>query len=218
VTRAECVHLMAFIASRLPAQKAEDATADSWYMDLKNVELMVAIEAVRSITARQNFLSLAELLAELKAIGNERRQQAELERGSVNHRTVTVAQQVEINARGRALCQAALVEVKAARLARGDDPAEVEREVAALGALLARLGSGGPTAPESPLPCPWPGCRCTHTPGVCVAGWLDDEQGTRPCAQCRPEVAEHMRSPEDAPYLRSGLPRLKRPSRMDVHA
>lgn len=47
---------------------------------------------------------------------------------------------------------------------------------------------------HGPAPCPWPECRCAHTP-PCVRGWIDDPDATRPCPVCRPEHHKILTDP-----------------------
>ena len=87
--------------------------------------------------------------------------------------------------------------------------AEIHAEVRVMRAAVPVPSFGGG---EQWRRCPWTVCRCTHD-GPCVKGWIDTDDGVRPCPTCRPEVAQHLNMAGDPRLAREELRWLPRPSR-----
>lgn len=72
MTPRDCVDVVEFLAARCPAMRMHENTPDSWYVDLAEHSRDDALEAVRRLSRRQPFVSLAELLGELDGITRQR--------------------------------------------------------------------------------------------------------------------------------------------------
>lgn len=72
MTPTECVKIVALIDARCPASKIADATADAWYIDLREVEFEDGWNAALAISRRQAFVGLHDLLAESATLRQSR--------------------------------------------------------------------------------------------------------------------------------------------------
>lgn len=72
MTPTECVDLVEFIAGRCPAMRMQDNTPDTWYVDLVGYDLADALEAARTVTLRQTFIGIGDLVTECQSIVNRR--------------------------------------------------------------------------------------------------------------------------------------------------
>lgn len=82
MTPTECVDLVEFIAGRCPAMRMQDNTPDTWYVDLREFDLAVGLEAARRVTLDKTFIGIGDLVTGCQAVVREiegRRRQAELE-------------------------------------------------------------------------------------------------------------------------------------------
>jgi hypothetical protein len=68
----ETAKVCALIAARCPQQRFEPGTTEAWYSDLQAVAFTDAVAAAKRCTAARPFVSLSELLAMVRVIGNER--------------------------------------------------------------------------------------------------------------------------------------------------
>ncbi|MFC4006564.1 hypothetical protein ACFOY2_04985 [Nonomuraea purpurea] len=73
MTPVEAVKFVQFVSALWPQQRLEDETPDAWYAaGLKDVEARDAAEAATRLANHKVFISLAELLSEVKALRTER--------------------------------------------------------------------------------------------------------------------------------------------------
>ena len=73
MTPIETVKFVALVSALWPQQRMEDATPDAWFQaGLKNVAREDAEQAANNLVAHKVFISLAEILTEVKAIRSRR--------------------------------------------------------------------------------------------------------------------------------------------------
>ena len=73
MTPVEAVKFVQFVSALWPQQRLEDETPDAWYAaGLKDVDARDAAEAATRLANHKVFISLAEILTEVKALRTER--------------------------------------------------------------------------------------------------------------------------------------------------
>ncbi|MET9339232.1 hypothetical protein [Nonomuraea sp. NPDC003804] len=160
MTPVEAVKFVQYVSALWPQQRLEDATPDAWYAaGLKDVDAADARDAANKLVVDKVFISLAELLTEVKAIRAGRialapvpAPPAELADEPVAYREAFHASLRQM-ARGFALPK---------QITSGAEPNEAY--------TAARGGDRDPLRVEAiRVPCPWPPCRAVVGAG-CVDG------------------------------------------------
>src|SRR3954454_22501609 len=72
MTPTQCVDLVEFIAGRCPAMRMQPNTPETWFVDLVGFDLADALEAARTVTLRQTFIGIGDLVTECHAIVSRR--------------------------------------------------------------------------------------------------------------------------------------------------
>ena len=162
MTPTEAVMFVRQVGALWPQQRLEDETPDAWYVaGLKDISHADACEAITRLAKIKTFISLAEILAEVKRIREERvarhpfiNPQGEIADNPGDYRQALTATITRI-ANG-------FVAPKAIPRGGGSEPPEE----------YSRLRGRDPLqAAAMQVPCPWPACRaavgsaCTNAAG-----------------------------------------------------
>jgi hypothetical protein len=160
MTPVEAVQFVQFVSALWPQQRLEDATPDAWYAaGLKDVDSRDAAEAATRLATHKIFISLAELLSEVKTLRTERINRAAI--------PAPASELTENPGAYKAALQEAVAKVARGfalprQIAARVEPSEEYTEVRGSDRDPLRIAA-------IQVPCPWPPCRAVVGSG-CVDG------------------------------------------------
>lgn len=74
---AEMVQLVAFVAQLNPAQRIDEFTADAWHHVIGDLDFTEALDAIRAVARRQQWVAPCDIVAEVRTAHRERLEAAD---------------------------------------------------------------------------------------------------------------------------------------------